>query len=145
MSDSLPNEVITESSHDCRWSRSSIQVRFEDMVLSHLQPPFHRHPPQPRSFQPPIPIQLCVQPFRLPTHEDRSPAIRIRLLSLDPEIEERSLVAGPLDSIRDRSDFIGGSCCFRGFMGVLVHLTAYFVSSKVLIHTFSATLVFKKP
>jgi len=52
--------------------------------------------------------------------KDRSPAIRIHLLSLDSEKQERSLVTErfDLDFTIDPSDFIG-SHCFRNCMKVI--------------------------
>ncbi|GLT65362.1 hypothetical protein SLA2020_378000 [Shorea laevis] len=113
MSDSLPNKVITEI-----LSRLSVKSLIRFRCVSKTWCSLISHIPPPQRSQPQY-LNFVFNHFVYRLTEDRSPAIRIRLLSLDPEIEERSLVAGPLDSIRDRSDFIGGSCCFRGFMGVI--------------------------
>ncbi|GLT64265.1 hypothetical protein SLA2020_367690 [Shorea laevis] len=138
MSDSLPSELITEI-----LSRLSVKslIRFRcvsktwyslisspDFIATHLSRALS-NPQYPSS------NLVVFHHFNYRLKKDRSPTIRIHLLSLDPEIEERSLLAGPLDSIRDM-------CSFG--MGVIGSANGLFCLIKVL-NTFSATLVFKKP
>ncbi|XP_062162112.1 F-box/kelch-repeat protein At3g06240-like [Alnus glutinosa] len=111
MSNSLPNEVVAEI-----LSRLSVKsvIRFRCVSktwCSLISSPHFIATYLSRALSiPQYPSNLVFHHFDYRLKKDRPPAIRIRLLSLDPQIQERSLVTDRLDFIRDPSDSIGPLC-----------------------------------
>ncbi|XP_062162941.1 F-box/kelch-repeat protein At3g06240-like [Alnus glutinosa] len=121
MSNSLPNEVIAEI-----LSRLPVKsiIRFRSVSktwCSLISSPHFIATHLSRALSnPQYPSNLVFHHFDYPLKKDRSPAISIHLLSLDPEIQERSLFIPRFDHAvtRDPSDFIG-SRCLRDCMEVI--------------------------
>jgi F-box interacting protein len=119
MSDSLPNEVIAEI-----LSRLSVKsvIRFRCVSktwCSLISSPHFIATHLSRALSnPQYPSHLVLLHFDYRLKKGLSPAIRIRLLSLDPEIQERSLVTEQYYDTGVPSDFIG-SRCLRDCMQVI--------------------------
>jgi F-box interacting protein len=117
--DSLPNEVIAEI-----LSRLSVKsvIRFRGVSktwCSLISSPHFIATHLSRALSnPQYPSRLVLLHFDYRLKKDLSPAKRIRLLSLDPEIQERSLVTEQYYDTGDPSYFIG-SRCLRDCMQVI--------------------------
>jgi hypothetical protein len=107
MSDSLPNEVIAEILSRLP-AKSVIKLRCVSKTwCSPISSPHFIATHLSRALSnPEYPSNLVFHHFDYPLKKDRSPAIRIHQLSLDPEIQERSLVTQESDVRGDPADFV---------------------------------------
>jgi F-box interacting protein len=115
MSNSLPNEVIAEILSRLP-VKSVIRFRCVSKTWCSLisSPHFIATHLSRTLSNPQYPSNLVFHHFDYPFKKDRSPAIRIHLLSLDAEVQNRSLVTQEFDvsNRKDPSDFIASRCSY---------------------------------
>ncbi|XP_062162700.1 F-box/kelch-repeat protein At3g06240-like [Alnus glutinosa] len=111
MSDTLPNEVVAEIlsrlpvksviKFRCVSKTWCSLISSPHFIATHLSRALSNHE---------YPSNLVFHHFDYPLKKDRSAAIRIHQLSLDPEMQERSLVTQESDVRGDPADFIEFRC-----------------------------------
>jgi F-box interacting protein len=111
MSDTLPNEVVAEILSRLP-VKSVIKFRCVSKTWCTLisSPHFIATHLRRALSNPEYPSNLVFHHFDYPLKKDRSAAIRIHQLSLDPETQERSLVTQESDVRGDPADFIEFRC-----------------------------------
>ncbi|XP_062162169.1 F-box/kelch-repeat protein At3g06240-like [Alnus glutinosa] len=115
MSNSLPNEVIAEILSRLP-VKSVIRFRCVSKTWCSLisSPHFIATHLSRALSNPQYPSNLVFHHFDYPFKKDRSPAIRIHLLSLDAEVQKRSLVTQEFDvsDKKDPSNFMVSRCSY---------------------------------